>query len=317
MQTSGADIAGIPLRLTQSVHLFGQLPSTFNDAPSDEAEWQTWLQAAGAVEAAHRSTIAWLRSRMPSYPQLPAPQLTPGTALTTTEYTYRLVWQPGERAAGLQRQDVPPVGRLLQATPAQACTLAESARALAAAFQTSEEWQQLEATRAQLDEEALIALRQARGRLKERLAPEAIDAHEPKLALARHNYRCTVLAEELETLTGPAQHFADAFHRADMLIETAASDVFGQLAIYGLPIQLGKVTNIDLEPGTPRRAHFTPENDLWLETGELVQIDDPLVDDTCLLTGMTINFGFGQEPSRMTAQILPGTRSLWKPSPSG
>lgn len=106
MQASDADIAGTPMRLTRTVHLFEQVP--YLDAPYDKDAWRAWLQSAARIEAAHRTTIAWLRSRMPGYPQLPAPQLAPGTALTTTEYTFRLAWQPGERAAGLQMRGLCP-----------------------------------------------------------------------------------------------------------------------------------------------------------------------------------------------------------------
>ncbi|WP_327207217.1 hypothetical protein OG336_00050 [[Kitasatospora] papulosa] len=309
MQASAADIGGRPMRLTRTVHLFEQIP--YLDAPYDKGAWRAWLQSAARIEAAHRTTIAWLRSRMPGYPQLPAPQLAPGTALTTTEYTFRLAWQPGERAAGLQMRGLPPSAtRQLQAAPDQARSLEESARTLAGALQASQEWQRLAAARQTLDEANRNTLRQTRARLKQRLSDAVIDAHEPSKALERHNYRSTVLTEEIEQLNGPAREFTDAFDAADRLVELAASDVLGQLTIHGRPLLLQHVTDIDLEPGTPRRAHFTVPYDPWLDTGELIQNDDPLVTDTCLLTRTTINLGSG--PSRLSAQILPGTASLWE-----
>ncbi|MET4644429.1 uncharacterized protein YjiS (DUF1127 family) [Streptomyces atratus] len=312
MQAADADIAGTPMRLTRTVHLFEQVP--YFDAPYDKDTWRAWLQSATRIEAAHRTTIAWLRSRMPGYPQLPAPQLVPGTALTTTEYTFRLAWQPGERAAGLQMRGLPPsTARHLQATPGQARALEESARTLASALQASQEWQQLAAARQALDKTSRNALSQTRTRLRQRLSDPAIDAHEPDQVLARHNYRSTVLTEEIEHLTGPARDFTNAFDVADRLVELAASDAFGQLTIHGRPLLLQHVTDIDLEPGIPRRVHFTVPYDPWLDTGELIQIDDPLVTDTCLLTRTTISLGSG--PSRMSAQILPGTASLWEATP--
>lgn len=157
------------------------------------------------------------------------------------------------------------------------------------------------------------ALRQTRARLRQRLSDALIDAHEPTKALERHHYRCAVLTDEIEQLTGSAREFTDAFDAAERLVELAASDVFGQLAIHGCPLLLQHATGIDLEPGTPRRAHFTVPYDPWLDTGELIQIDDPLVTDTCLLTRTTISLGSG--PSRLSAQILPGTASLWDATP--
>ncbi|MEU0374879.1 hypothetical protein ABZ070_32720 [Streptomyces sp. NPDC006283] len=122
-----------------------------------------------------------------------------------------------------------------------------------------------------------------------------------------------MLTEEIEHLTGPARAFTDAFDAADRLVELAASDVLGQLAIHGRPLLLEHVTGIDVEPGNPRRVHFTVPYDPWLDTGELIQIDDPLLTDTCLLTRTTISLGSG--PSRLSAQILPRTASLWEATP--
>ncbi|MCZ7434762.1 hypothetical protein [Streptomyces sp. WMMC1477] len=319
MQAAGADIAGTPMRLTREVHIFGQVPHLPSGPSLDPNQWNAWLQTAARIESAHRTTIAWLRSRMPGYPQLPAPQLAPGTASTTTEWTRRLTWQPGERAAGLQMKNLPPhATRPLRATSSQVRALEESARALATALQASQPWQQLSAARQALDEESRKELRQTRARLREGLSDAAINAHEANRVLLRHNYRCTVLDEEIEKLTGPARQFANAFDAADQLVELAASDVFGQLALYGSPLLLQNVTDIDLEPGTPQNIHFSVHNDYWLNTGELIQIDDPLAADTCRLIATTVSFGPDSDAApatRLTAQTLPGTASLWQATP--
>lgn len=314
LQAAGADIAGTPMRLTREVRMFGQIPHLASDAPLDPKRWDAWLQTAARIESAHRTTIAWLRSRMPGYPQLPAPQLAPGTALTTTEYTRRLAWQPGERAAGLQMKNLPPnATHPLQTTPRQTRALHESARALATALQASQPWQRLGAARQALDQNSRKELTRTHARLKQRLSEAAVDADEAHRVLPRHTYRCTVLNEEIATLTGPARQFADAFDTADRLLELAASDVFGQLAVYGTPLLMQNVTDIDFEPGTPRHIRFSVHNDYWPHTGELIQIDDPLIADTCLLIKATINLG--SAPTRLAAQILPGTASLWQATP--
>ncbi|MEU2510023.1 hypothetical protein ABZ621_35735 [Streptomyces sp. NPDC007863] len=312
MQAADANIGATPLRVTGIIDLYEQVP--YFSAPYDKDTWRAWLQSAVLIETAHRTTIAWLRSRMPGYPQLPAPQLAPGTALTTTDFTFRLAWQPGERAAGLQLRGLPPsIARQLQALPDQAQTLEETARTLAGALQASQEWQRLAATRQALDETSRQMLLQTRARLKQRLSNAAVDAHEPSSVLARHNYRLAVLAEEVEHLSGPARHFTDAFEAADRLVELAASDVFSQLAIHGRPLLLQHATSIDLDPGPSRHIHFTVPYDPWLDTGELIHLDDPLVPETCLLTRATISLGSG--PSRLSAQILPATANLWEPVP--
>jgi hypothetical protein len=172
------------------------------------------------------------------------------------------------------------------------------------------------AARQALDEKSRKELSQTRAHLRQRLSDAAVDAHEANRVLLRHHYRCTVLDEEIEKLTGPARQFANAFDAADQLVELAASDVFGQLALYGSPLLMQNVTEIDLDPGTPRHIHFSVNNDCWLSTGELIQIDDPLVADTCRLIATTVSFGSGSAlAARLTAQILPGTSSLWQATP--
>ncbi|MEU3981470.1 hypothetical protein AB0F77_15400 [Streptomyces sp. NPDC026672] len=310
LQAGGAQIAGTPLRLTGLVIGFGELVKSF-DLSYDESELQRWLQMASQVEIAHRETIAWLRSRMPGYPQLPAPHLAPGTSLTTAEFTYRLSWKAQEQAQGLQLQDFPSgISRRLRANASQAHNLGQTARALASTLRSSEEWLRLGAARSALGSFDREALRGARARVKQRLSPGMIDAHEPRRALARHDYRCTVLEEELDVLTGQAREFAEAFGAADELVELAASDIFGQLAVYGSPVDLGRVAEIDLEPGAIQYASFTVPGDTWLEPGCLIRIDDSLIADTMQMVGGSFSFG-STSRTRVRARVLPETSSLW------
>ncbi len=310
LQASGAQIAATPLRLTGFMSGFSELVKSF-DVPYDKSDLQRWLQMAGQVEIAHRETVAWLRSRMPGYPQLPAPQLAPGTPLTTAEFTYRLSWRAQERAQGLQLQDFPSgIARRLGANASQAHGLGEAARALASTLRSSEEWLRLGVARSALGSADREALQDTRARVRQRLSPSMIDAHEPRRALPRHDYRCAVLEEELDALTGQAREFADAFDAADELVELAASDVFGQLAVYGSPVNLGRVAEIDLEPGATQYASFTLPGDTWLEPGCLIRIDDSLITDAMLMVGGSFSFG-STSRTRVRARVLPGTSSVW------
>ncbi|XCM29667.1 hypothetical protein ABXI76_09965 [Streptomyces parvus] len=308
MQACGANIAATPLRLISIVQMYNQFPSAPIGTPPSEAEWGAWVRSAQAVETAHRTTIAWLRSRMHGYPQLPAPQLAPGTTLTASDFSYRLQWQPNERALGFRNQDSPPVGEILQATSAQNRRLSESARTVAAALQASDEWQRLEATHRKLDDRARVALREARARLRRLLAPEAINAQEIRSLHDLHHYREAVQEREIKGLAGVARGFSEAFECANGLVENAASDAFSQLLIYGAPTKVSGVGNLELEPGTPRRASFTCGLDAWLDPGQLVQIDDPLVPEICRVTG--VNISLGRVPDRVSVEIINGTAAL-------
>ncbi|AZM89951.1 MULTISPECIES: hypothetical protein [Streptomyces] len=309
MQAGGMNIGGQPLRAGSSVRYALALPFPGGEEDCPEGAWVAWVRAADRVEAAHRQTIAWLRSRLPGYPMIPAPQISADTALATTEFTYRLGWHPQERAAGFRFRSCPPTAAsVLGADPQQEHALAETARQLAAALLASPEWSRLACAREALDGEARAALGASRTRLRRRLSPEAIDACEPGLALKRDQYRCVVLAEELETLSGPAREYADAFDGADLLVETAASDVFGQLALYGAVTRLAGIRDVDLDPGQSRSVHFSVDDEIWLVPGQLVRLDDGLITEVVRLTGVSMSFTAADGARlRLTGEVLPGS----------
>lgn len=150
MEASSGQISAQPLRLSLPIQMMGQLPSL--QAQPSTQQWESWLETVWLIEAAHRLTVAWLRSRIPGYPNFPAPQLAPGTPLTTNEFTDQLIWTRNERSQGLQFQNPPAqISRSLQATPAQQRQIDEGTRGLAAAFERTDEWARLaEATAATL-----------------------------------------------------------------------------------------------------------------------------------------------------------------------
>ncbi|GGV43583.1 hypothetical protein GCM10010212_36010 [Paenarthrobacter nicotinovorans] len=120
------------------------------------------------------------------------------------------------------------------------------------------------------------------------------------------------MAEAVESLSGVARLYADAFSSIDTLIARAGSDVFGQLAAYGNPKRLRNIRDIDFEPGESRSVHFTVEDEILPETGLLVWTDDTLLQDALLIEGMNVSFeeDAGVE-LRMTGVILAGSRAAW------
>jgi hypothetical protein len=69
----------------------------------EQPELNDWLQTANNVETAFRYTLGWLRSSLSGYPILRAPQLAPGTPLTTFELTSEFVWTKDELRSSLNR----------------------------------------------------------------------------------------------------------------------------------------------------------------------------------------------------------------------
>ncbi len=315
MQAGGGWVGSRPLRLGFiAEQLLDGLPGP-SQGGIDE-EFAPWLDDARRVESAHRDTVAWLRSRLPGYPSLPAPHLAPGTPMTTTEFTWRLIWAPRERAQGLQFLSAPPqTGPVLQTTEGELRRLDETARALAAALERTDEWTRLVAATGALDSDARASLRRTRSALRLRLAEEAVTAHEPSLAMIRDNYRHVALSEEIEALPRAAREYSDAFGFADQLVETVASDVFGQLAAYGEPLQYPPPQHLDVGAGSPQMVTFTISDSMWSETGSIVWVNDPLVPDAVHITTVTVNINaVTGDVQRVTGTVLAGTAAAWRPT---
>jgi hypothetical protein len=317
MQAGGAGISERPLRVTRTVRLMGSMPSPFNQAVPAPQEWNAWYAAASRVESAHRITVAWLRSRMPGYPGLPAPQLAPGTPLTAEETDFELVWTRGERAQGLQFQNPPlQIGQLLEAAPEDQRRLVDGTQVAAIALEQTEEWERLNATTAALTDSARVQLRHAREAVAGRLSKAEIDMHSQNL-MARFNHRVAVLKEVIDTLSGAAKEYASAFDSANRMINIAASDVFGELTVYGSPISIPGARDIDFRPGSLQLIGFTRDaldhilGFRMLEVGQIIWLDDALLPDAVRLIGTTFYMNTLGATERWTGSILPGTSNAW------
>ena len=311
LQAGFSGFGSRPLRMASFLPMALSGPQ-FGEAKPDPALLEQWTTAAQRVEAAHRETVAWLRARLPGYPIIPAPQLTPNSPLTTREFTWRLVWQPGEQSRGLQLLAGPPrVDALLGVSGQQARLVEETARAVAASLALTSEWQAFEEVTRSLDDKSRTALRSCRAAMRKRLAGQAVDEHEEKLALPRDEYRASVVADGVGRLEGSAHDYAVLFDAVDQLIEDAASDTFGQLLAFGPPEPVTGVAGLDFSPGTPRVVHFSVPGDLWLETGQLLWLDDALVPDAVMVIGMNISFDPGEMSQRLTGRVLEGSRQAW------
>jgi hypothetical protein len=140
-------------------------------------------------------------------------------------------------------------------------------------------------------------------------------------AYGRSEYRGAVLNEVLATHSGPAAEYAQAFDAAHRLVETASSDIFGQLAAYGPPASAGKPDDVDLRPGDrgpqvsfTRQADDGSETRPDLEMGQLVWLDDVLVRDCVQITSGEFSFDLTAEQAereRCTGTVLAGTGEAW------
>jgi hypothetical protein len=255
----------------------------------DEYELGKWLQMAAKLERAHRITLGWLRSSLAGYPILLPPQLAPSTPLTTREMTPRYIWHKEELASGLNQRIAPPsVPDLLGADAMGASQLDRAARQVSQALTKSQAWVDFDSAQPALDDDAKEALRAARRELKERLSAEALDDHEPNLALPRAEFRSHTMNEVVKSLSGPARVYADAFGEVDRLLDLTMGDIFGELVLFGEPWRL-PVFNVETpKPGEPIVGFETKPMGPFLTSGQILWLTTEAVTDAVRIESRTM-----------------------------
>lgn len=282
----------------------------------DQGDVAAWLTMANRIEAAHRTTLAWLRSRLAGYPILRAPQLAPGTPLTTVEMTIHYIWAKEEFSAGLNQVPAPPgVPVLLGADANASRELDEAARDLVKILEGSRAWVRFHDSKDGLDEVGKLALREARRELARRLSEEAVDDHEERLALSRAEYRHHTTAEVIDSLTGSAREYADAFSGVHELLTLVVCDIFGELALFGEPWPL-PVLNLETpESGQPIVA-FEGQGaaGLFLTTGQVLWLSNESVTDAVRIETKSMKFDVEGLRDHFEARVLIGTGEGWPAS---
>lgn len=283
----------------------------------DQSEVAAWLTMANRIEDAHRVTLEWLRSRLAGYPILRAPQLAPGTPLTTFKMTIHYIWTKEELAGGLNQMPAPPgVPDLLGADDNASRELDEAARDLVKTLEGSPAWIRFHGSLDGLDEVGKEALRQARREIRERVSEEAVDDHEERLALSRSEYRGHTTAEVINSLTGSAREYADAFNDVHELLTLVACDIFGELALFGEPWPLSVLNLETPEPGQPVVAFESQgATDLFVTPGQVVWLSNESVTDAVRIEKNSMNFDLEGLREHFEARVLIGTGEGW-PAPT-
>ena len=204
------------------------------------------------------------------------------------------------------------MGRELAVRGAQARDLAESGRVVASTLERTDEWGAFREAVKALGQTGKADLRAARSRLTELLAPEVVDAHESDLALPRGEYRARVTFDVVDSLEGSARSYTDAFAIANGLIETTASEVFGQLALLGQPISL-PAAKLDLQGDAHEgRLEATEGYVFAVECGNVAWLDDPLVSHAVRIESISMSMDpAGGAGLKVGASILDNTGDAW------
>ncbi len=282
-----------------------------------DSEWTSWIQRAQRLECAHRNTLGWFRARLSGYPLLRAPQLASGTPYTTHEMTSEIIWSREELASGLVTQPAPPdVAHLLGADQPTERRINEACRELAAQLGQSDIWVHFDEASAALDRPAKEELHAARKELTARLSDDQLDKHEAELAVPRSQYRAHTTEDVIQSLSGAARVYADAFSAAHRLLGLVACDVFGELTMYGEPWSV-PITNLATpEPGQAV-VEFTTPGAIGpiLACGQIIWPGDSPLADAVRIERKSFSFEQTNEMScHFEGQVLLGTAAGWPAS---
>jgi len=155
----------------------------------------------------------------------------------------------------------------------------EAARDVSRELAKSRAWVDFRGALRALDDDAKEALRASRRELAARLSAEAVDDHEPNLALPRAEYRLHTMTAVVESLTGQAKIYSEAFGEVDRLLDLTMGDIFGELVLFGEPWRV-PVFNVETPaPGEPIVGFETPPIGAFVTTGQILWLKNEAVTD--------------------------------------
>lgn len=263
-----------------------------------------FLAAARPIGFAAELQTAWLRSRLPGYPMIPAPHLAPDTHRTTVEIGMDLAWRREALQGGLQFEPTPRgIDQLLGIDQRSYNAVIHE---VANALQGTREWMTFATQSTDLTEVSRRELVEARKRLRTLLSQAAVDDYEPERMARRNDYRRHQVAAVINELSDSAREFAAAFERVDELIDWVSLRVLGNLIAYGRPTVLRDVDEVECEGGILRFHSDDP-----FPRSSLVRIDHPLAPDPALVTSMSFyRDERGTAINQFEAKILTGAMGL-------
>lgn len=281
-----------------------QLPFVDQSAPA----LARFLERVATIGGKAECGVAWIRSRIPGYPQIPVPHLAHGTHLTCSEVRPGLGWRREALLAGLQ----------YESAPRDAGVFRESFRdyvsamtGLVKALEATVEWCRYSELLDDLSPEGARSLRDVRRELAPMLEHSAIGEHAQDGMLNRFAYRRDRVSDVVASLPEDARNLSNAFEELDELIELVSLRVLGQLVAYGGPRLLQTVDEVE------RAGRFVSfQSDHLISTSSLIAIDHPLVPDVAVVTEMGWYFReTGESVVSCKAKLLPNSKLLtnWVP----
>lgn len=267
----------------------------------ESVAWRSLLADAETIESLFIRLLTFVRSRLPGYPLLKAPQLARDSWLTTREIGWRVPWLVEHAQWAMHQQPHASVSRTLEVDPE---THDARVNDLLQALSATSAWTAFASARRALTASDHEELRTAKRQLQFTL--RQIDDHEPHLAMGRLNYRQYHTEAVPEHLSGSARTFANSFMDVEELVNVVMVEVFGQLVMREAPILIGEYTDFS---ATAEKVEFNLNG--YVSTGSIVIAPSSPTKDAVQVQSVSIYVSDGNSGTRIDGMVLAGTSLAW------
>jgi len=292
-------------------------------AMAAQPEGRAWLKGAVQIALGFGRIVEWLRSRLPGYPRLVVPQLSPSSVRCQESGFY---FGPGFPWWATFRSEVPQLENRVNVETfdlnlADGDRLREAVAALRRALSESHEFRDFAAAYASLDQETVSELRALGRAHREQTRDEDVDAVEPENMMRRHRFLQAVMEEVLRAASASARRYIVAFERVDELI-SAVARMTEELVVFGPPASVGEVAaGAWLAGRFGYRVRLTTTGDAsfagGLRTVEVASEIDGLA-GVVLTDTQTVSFGarMASFSAAITGEMLPGSAGALRSGPA-
>lgn len=266
-----------------------------------------FMAHSASVEKAIVFLMWAVRSKLPGFPMIAAPQLAERSRLTMHNFTPP--WTRETMRSGLQYRDLSPSIQQSIGIDSSA-TLSR----LLAGFSTVPSWHEFKAAHDHLTPELRSDLLAARRLITERAIEEndttEIDSGDPWMRIKRARASADAIIAELAP---DALAYAGAFDLINDEIDLVIANVVTSSIAFGPPGNLAGVRELNMLATQPLKVTFQLEGVASAHTGRIYWTDDSLVPDAVYVDGSRYaddqihgsRFGFD-------ATVLVGSNAAWR-----
>jgi hypothetical protein len=266
-----------------------------------------FMAHSAALEKAIVFLIWAVRSKLPGFPMIVAPQLAERSRLTMDNFTPP--WTREAMQSGLQYQDLSPsINAAIEVDSG-----APLARLLAA-FNTLPSWHAFSAAHDGLTPALRSELLSARRMITERAINEngttEIDSDDPWMRIKRARASA---GEVIAELAPNALAYATAFDRVNDEIDLVIANVITSLIAFGPPAILVGAGGLNMLATQPLKVTFQLEGADLAHTGRIYWTDDSLVTDALYVDGF--HYAGDQvhgDRFAFDATVLVGSNTAWR-----